>query len=153
MVESHINEMNNTNTPKTRHQHPLMSPFISFLFPHSPSTIHPWHPPTPSPPLFLSLNPSMISFRSFLSHPLPSSSPHIHPTAHHPYLPSPLPPSPPSIRSGQDFGDYLPGHGGVLDRLDCQMVMHMFVSFSSTLLRMWFVPVCTEYFVWDIWIS
>ena len=26
----------------------------------------------------------------------------------------------------QDFGDYFPGHGGVFDRMDCQLLMHGF---------------------------
>lgn len=29
---------------------------------------------------------------------------------------------------GQDFGDVIPGHGGMMDRFDCQYLMASFVN-------------------------
>lgn len=37
---------------------------------------------------------------------------------------------------GQDFGDTIPGHGGIMDRFDCQFLMATFVHvYHSSFIR------------------
>ena len=54
--------------------------------------------------------------------------------------------------SSQDFGDTIPGHGGIMDRFDCQYLMATFVNVYIASFIRYVVPYLNAIAIYAVWL-